>query len=78
MDPDKIRKLLADKTWLSGYRQARHFKEKREELLLDDEQLRPIRYAIDRLIDEGQYHDYQLQAFWDDLMIMTGREPEYD
>jgi|GEM_PF-4817277 len=78
MDPDKIRKLLADKTWLSGYRQARHFKEKRDELLLDDEQLRPIRYAIDRLIAEGQYHDYQLQAFWDDLMIVTGREPEYD
>lgn len=78
VDPDRLDTVLADKNWLSGYRQSRRFKDKRETLMLRDEQLEPIRYAISRLSDEQRYPDHQLKALWDDLLVITGRDPEFE
>lgn len=74
----RLSKVLSDKEWLSGYRSARRFKEKRGKLLLSDAQLEPIRYALTRVENEHLYQDFQLKALWDDLRMITGRAPEYE
>ena len=77
-DPSRLDKVLDNKNWLSGYRSARRFKEQRKTVMLRDEQLEPIRSALTRLRDENIYPDCQLRALWDDLRVITGREPEYE
>lgn len=78
VDPERLDAVLADKNWMSGYRQSRRFKDKRETILLRDEQLEPIRYAVSRLSEEHRYPDHQLRALLDDLLVITGRDPESD
>lgn len=78
VDPERLDSVLADKNWMSGYRQSRRFKDKRETILLRDEQLEPIRYAVSRLSEEQRYPDHQLRALLDDLLVITGRDPEFD
>ena len=78
VDPSRLDAVLADKNWLSGYRSSRRFKDRRETVMLRDEQLEPIRYAISRLSQEHRYPDHQLRALWDDLLVITGREPEFE
>ena len=78
VNPARLDAVLEDKNWLSGYRSSRRFKDKRETIMLRDEQLEPIRYAISRLSKEHRYPDHQLRALWDDLMVITGRNPEFE
>ncbi len=78
VDPERLDAVLADKNWISGYRQARRFRDKRETVLLRDEQLEPIREAVTRLSEEQRYPDNQLRALLDDLLVITGRDPEFD
>ncbi len=75
-DAERVRAVAENKARVSGYRAARRFKDIRESVLLNDEELEPVRYAIDRLIREQSYPEHQLRALLDDLLAVTGRNPE--
>ena len=75
-DPRRAERVVNKKAWIAAYRSARRFKDKHEEMLLNDEQLEPIRFLIGKLCDEGKYNETHLLALWDDLLTVSGREPE--
>lgn len=75
-DPKRAERVVNKKAWIAAYRSARRFKEKHEETLLNDSELEPIRFLIGRLCDEGKYNESHLLALWDDLLAVSGREPE--
>ena len=75
-DPDNLQKLLYRKSWMSNYRISRRIKDRRDSVILEDTDLAPIKAVISTLQEDGVYPDYQLQAIYDDLLMITGREPE--
>lgn len=75
-DPKRAERVVNKKAWIAAYRSARRFKEKHEEILLSDGELEPIRFLIGRLCDEGKYNESHLLALMDDLLAVSGREPE--
>ena len=75
-DPDNLQKLLYRKSWMSNYRISRRIKDRRDSVILEDADLAPIKAVISTLQEDGVYPDYQLQAIYDDLLMITGREPE--
>ncbi|MDO4960587.1 MAG: exonuclease domain-containing protein [Eubacteriales bacterium] len=77
-DPERVEGLLDRKNWMSNYRMSRRIKECRESVILTDEELAPVRAMIAVLQENGDYPDYQLQALFDDLLMITGRIPGID
>ena len=73
---ENVQKLIDRKSWMSNYRISRRIKDRRETVILEDSDLAPIKAVISTLQEDGLYPDYQLQAIYDDLLMITGREPE--
>ncbi len=76
VDPESVDRLLYKKSWMSNYRMSRRIRDRRDTVILEDKDLAPIKALIGSLKEEGQYPDYQLQAIYDDLLMITGRSPE--
>ncbi len=76
VEPGNVERLMYKKSWMSNYRMARRIRDRRDSVILEDEDLAPIKALIGSLKEDGQYPDYQLQAIYDDLLMITGRVPE--
>lgn len=75
-DPENVTNIFERKAWMSGYHSNRRVREKRDEILLDDRELEQIRAYIDRLNDGTQYRDFVFAALMDDILMLSGHDPE--
>lgn len=74
--PEDVQNIFERKAWMAGYHSSRRIREKRDDLVLTDREIDELQRIIDRLHTGSQYKDYLFSAIMDDLLMMSGRDPQ--